>query len=106
MVHYHAPAEAIAQMANATPEQKAEGMKPWMDWQAKVGDKMVDLGSPMMGAFRLNADGTGSHNQSEITGYSIIQADDIETAKSLLKSHPHLQWTENVAIEIFECFDL
>jgi hypothetical protein len=28
MVIYHAPAEAVAQMESATPEQKAEGMKP------------------------------------------------------------------------------
>ncbi len=30
IVFYHAPASAMEQMATATPEQKEEGMKPWM----------------------------------------------------------------------------
>ena len=31
LVIYHAPAEAMEMMANASPEEKAEGMKPWME---------------------------------------------------------------------------
>lgn len=102
IVHYHSPAEAMAQMANATPEQKAAGMKPWMDWKESMGDKLIEMGSPLMGAQRINADGSTAQKQSEVTGYSIIQANDIEEAKTILKSHPHLQWADNVAIEIFE----
>ncbi len=41
-----------------------------------------------------------------VTGYSLIQADSMEEAKSLLASHPHLQWVENVAIEVFECIEM
>ena len=32
LVIYHAPAEALAEAANQTPEEMAEGMKPWMAW--------------------------------------------------------------------------
>ena len=106
MVHYHAPAEAMAQMANATDEQKAEGMKPWLAWQDKMGDRLVEMGSPMMGAHRLSPDGSDSQIGSEVTGYSIVRAEDMEAAKSLLRDHPHLQWTENVAIEVFEMFEM
>jgi len=45
MVIYHAPAEAVAQMESATPEQKAEGMKPWLAWKDSVGNKLVDFGA-------------------------------------------------------------
>ncbi len=106
IVHYHAPAEAMAQMANATPEQKAAGMKPWMDWKDSMGDKLIELGSPLMGAHVLKADGSETQGKSEVTGYSIIQANDIEEAKALLKKHPHLQWADNVAIEIFETIEM
>ncbi len=35
LVLYYAPAaEAMKMMGNATPEQKADGMKPWMEWAA------------------------------------------------------------------------
>ena len=88
---YHAPAEAAAKMANFTPERKAKETKAWMAWKDKLGDKIVNFGSHMMGAYRLNSDGTESYDRSEITGYSVIQADNPKEAESLIKSHPHLQ---------------
>ena len=101
-----APAEAMAKMATATPEEKAAGMKPWMDWKEKMGNRVLDFGSPLMGAVHLNHDGSDSHNQSAVTGYSLIEANDMDDAKSMLKSHPHLQWTPDCAIEVFECMNM
>ncbi len=49
LVIYHAPAEAMEMMANATEEQKAEGMKPWMAWAEKCGSHLIDLGTPLVG---------------------------------------------------------
>lgn len=103
MVIYHAPADAVAQMAQATPEQQAEGMKPWMAWKDSVGDKLVDLGTPLMGGTRLLPDGTFEMSKKEVTGYSVLQAKDMEEAKSLLKGHPHLAWTGGCDIEVHEC---
>lgn len=106
VLHYHAPAEAMAKMANSSPEEKAEGMKPWLAWKDRLGDKLVDFGSPMMGATRVNANGDSSQNASEITGYSIIQAESKSDAEALLENHPHLSWTEGCAIEMFECISM
>ncbi len=102
LVIYHAPAEAMAAMATATPEQKAEGMKPWMAWKESVGDKLVDFGAPLMGGQRILPDGTTEASSKEVTGYSMIEATDIEEAKSLLMAHPHLQWTGGCDIEVHE----
>ena len=99
MVIYHAPAEAMAQMASATPEQKAEGMKPWLAWKDSVGNKLVDFGAPLMGGTRLLPDGTTEISKKEVAGYSILQAGDIEEAKSLLSNHPHLAWTGGCDME-------
>ena len=102
IVIYHAPAEAMAAMANATPEQKQEGMKPWMDWAAKCGDQLVDLGSPLMGGLKLSPDGSAASSVKEVTGYSVLQAENMEGAKALLQGHPHLAWQAGCDIEVHE----
>lgn len=106
IVIYHAPAEAVAQMATATPEQKEEGMKPWFAWKDSLGDKLIDLGSPLMGGTRLLPDGSSELSKKEVTGYSFIQATDMEEAKGLLKNHPHLSWTGGCDIEVHECTEM
>lgn len=106
MIIYHAPAEAMEIMANATEEQKIEGMKPWLAWKDKVGDKLIDFGSPLWGGTRILPDGTSVPSTKEVTGYSIIQANDLNEAKSLLSSHPHLQWTGGCDIEVHECLKM
>lgn len=102
IVTYHAPAEALAQMGEATPEQREEGMKPWMAWAAKCGDKLVDLGSPLMGGLKLSPGGGSANSQREVCGYSILQADNMDDAKSLMDGHPHLEWMGECEIEIHE----
>jgi len=106
VVIYHATAEAVAQMSNATPEQQAEGMKPWFAWKDSVGDKLIDFGSPLMGGIRLLPDGRTEKSKKEVTGYSLLQANDIEEAKSLIKNHPHLSWTGGCDIEVHECTEM
>ena len=106
IVIYHAPAEAMAQMAEATPEQKAEGMKPWFAWKDSIGDKLVDFGTPLMGGTRLLPDGTSENSYKDVTGYSILQANDMEEAKNLLSGHPHLQWSAGCDIEVHESIEM
>lgn len=102
MVIYHAPAELMAQMANATPEQAAEGMKPWLAWKDKLGEKLVDLGAPLMGGIKLLPDGTTEMSKKEVSGFSILQAENMDEAKSLLLNHPHLAWSGGCDIELHE----
>ena len=103
IVIYNAPPDAWSQMATATPEQQAEGMKPWFAWKDSLGDKLVDFGSPLVGGIRLLPDGTSEKSKQDITGYSMLQATDMEEAKKLLKNHPHLTWTGGCDIEVYEC---
>lgn len=102
IVIYHAPAEAMAGMANATEEEKKAGMEPWMAWAAKCGDALVDMGSPLMGGQLLSPDGGSTDSTREVTGYSILQAENMKGAKALLAGHPHLAWTGGCAIEVHE----
>jgi hypothetical protein len=102
IVLYHSPAEAMAMMENVTPEQRMEGMKPWFAWKEKLGDKMLDLGAPLSPGIKINPDGSTESSTKEVTGYSMIQAEDLNEAKSLLEDHPHLSWSEACDIEIHE----
>jgi hypothetical protein len=103
LVIYHSPAAAMEKMATATPEERAAGMKPWADWMQGMGEGLIDGGSPFMPGTRINKDGSTTPSTNEVTGYSIIEANDQADALAKLKNHPHTQWTEGCAIEFFEC---
>ena len=105
VVIYHAPASDFQKMANATPEQMQEGMKAWMEWAAKCGDGLVDLGAPLAGGQKLSKSGSSTSDKS-VVGYSILQAEDIEGAKALLEGHPHLEWASGCEIEVHETMPL
>ena len=81
LVLYRSDRTAQEQMAQATPEQQAAGMRAWMDWAGQAGEAVVDLGAPLSPA-STGADGrTG--------GFSILQADSAEALQQVLKGHPH-----------------
>ena len=86
VVIYHAQQTVMEQMANATPEQMQEAMKPWMEWVAKCGEGLVDLGAPISGGQKLSKSGSSTSDKS-VVGYSILQAENIEGAIALLEVH-------------------
>jgi len=105
IVIYHAPVSAMEQMADASPEDMKKGMEPWMDWAKKCGSGLVDMGIPLGGGQKLTKSGS-SPSDKNVVGYSILQAEDMEGAKALLKGHPHLEWTAGCEIEVHESMPL
>lgn len=106
IVLYHAPAKAMQETANSTPEEMKKGMEQWMQWAQKCGDKLVDMGTPLEGGQKLNASGSSEPSKKEVVGYSILQANDMNEAKSLLQGHPHLMWRNDCEIEVHESMPL
>jgi hypothetical protein len=75
----------------------------WPAWFNKVGDKLVDRGSPMDNGLALNSDASTSDSASDFNGYSMIQAENINEVVSLLKDHPFLSLGKGeYSVEIFE----
>jgi len=105
MVIYHAPQSAADEMSKASPEEMEKGMEPWMEWAKKCGDKLVDLGTPLGNGKKVEKGGS-STTDSDVNGYSILQAENIDEAVSLLQDHPHLNWVEGCSIEVFESMPL
>lgn len=106
MVIYHAPIDAMEQMAKTSPEDQAKGMEGWMKWAQACGSKLVDMGSPLMNGQQLSPDGKSSNSKKNVAGYSILQAENMDEAKALLKGHPHLAWNADCSIELHETMPL
>ena len=97
---YHAPMTP-ADAAPPDPAQMDAVMGEWNAWAGRVGDGMVDFGTPLAGGVRVTKDGT-SPSTREVAGYSIIEADDMEAAVGLAKGHPHLDMPGGCEIEVHE----
>jgi hypothetical protein len=96
---YHGPATPPEEF---TPEQSAEMMRAWGEWMGRVGSSLVDGGAPFGARTAISDDGsTGA--PSDQSGYSILEAENLEAAKSLTKGHPFLsEGKGRFSIEIFE----
>ena len=99
MVLYLAPVSAERQM-NVSAEERQKGMEPWMKWMEKCGKALVDGGSPLGKGMRFSRSG-GEKTMSEVTGYSVLQVENMDAAKKLIVDHPHLMMP-GFSIEIFE----
>ncbi len=105
IVIYHAPKEAATKMTSVSPDEAKKGMEPWFEWQKKVGDKMLDLGTPLGNGMQVTKSGTAPSNK-EVVGYSVLQANSMDEAVAMLKGHPHLDWVDGCSIEVHESLSL
>jgi hypothetical protein len=68
-------------------------MDAWMDWSERNRDAIVEFGSPLGG-------------DSDVSGYSIVQAESRDAAAELFKDHPHLRMPADSSIELLEFLPL
>jgi hypothetical protein len=103
LIIYHAPMDAMAQTANASPEQQAAGMALWKAWADKVGSRMADMGAPLINGKSVNPKGSSAPSTKEVAGYSLLDAADWEELMDMLEGHPHISgWHPEATIEIHE----
>ena len=75
----------------------------WPAWFNKIGENLVDIGSPINNRFVLHSDGSKDDSATNFNGYSIIQAENINDVMSLVKDHPFLSLGNGeYSVEIFE----
>jgi hypothetical protein len=98
LVSYHAPVPLLEQIAHATPEESQASMQAWMAWTKKAGSAVVDLGVPLGNSKKI---GIAGNADATVVGYSVVQADSINSAAKLFDGHPHLK-INGCSIEIFE----
>jgi hypothetical protein len=77
-------------LANSTPEQMQAGMAAWQAWYQKCGSAVVDLGAPLDKSTTVKA-GVAESSKTAIAGYSLVLAESMEAAVSLMQDHPHFR---------------
>ena len=94
-----APVSAEVQM-NVSPEEMKKGMEPWLAWFKKHGKAIVEQGAPLGKSECIDKKGA-KKGQTQVTGYGVIEAKDMDAAKKMVADHPHLMMP-NANIEILE----
>ena len=78
----------------------------WNQWMHKLGDSLVDIGQPMAHGISVVDDGSEG-KAAELTGYSIVEAENLAEGRSLADGHRFLSEDKgNFAIDIFELIPL
>ncbi len=85
----------------ASEEGRQQAMAAFMAWVQSAGDAMVDPGAPLGRSSTVSSDGETATPASEpIAGYTVVQADDLDTAIGLVRGHPFL--TRGGSLQVLE----
>lgn len=85
-----------------TEEQGKTSDSVRQSWIEKVGKALVDVGAPMTAGKAVVDDGSVTQ-ASDLNGYSIIEAENMDEALKLVEGNPFLMdKTGEFRIEIFE----
>ena len=72
-----------------TEEGRQQAMAAFGAWVGQVGDALSDPGAPLGAAMTVSAGGVHpGAADGPVAGYSVLRADDIESAVSLVRGHP------------------
>lgn len=89
-------------MSDMSQEQMQAVMEKWAIWMGNVGEALSDIGTPFGPGSSVIDDGS-SGTAASLTGYSIVEADDIAGAAALADGHPYLSdGAGSFAIDIYE----
>jgi hypothetical protein len=95
---YRGPATPMDQI---TPDMSKKMGDAWAAWIGKVGSAMVEVGAPFGGGTAVRGDGSTT-SASDLNGYTVVEAADVDAAKALCDGHPFLSdGTDKFAIEVF-----
>ncbi len=72
-----------------------ESRAAWMAWFGGMGDHLVELGQPV---FERTTIGDCSSANTELGGYSVIQAEDFDSVLAIAKGCPYLDGDGGVEI--------
>lgn len=97
---YHAPMTP-AEATPPSPEEMQAVMAEWGAWGERVGEGMVDFGTPLANGVRVTSEGT-SPSEREVAGYTILEAESMGAALELARNHPHLKMPGGCEIEVHE----
>jgi hypothetical protein len=103
------PKYLLAYHGGSRPESEADqaaAMTAWGAWFGSLGDAVVDMGNPTGPSKTIAADGSTRDRggSNPVTGYSLVNATDLESAVSLAKGCPIL--SAGGTIEVAEAVEM
>lgn len=89
-----------------TEEEGAKVMDAWGQWFGSMGSAVVDGGNPVGVSSTVNDDGSISNDggANPASGYSLVEASDIDDALAIAKGCPIL--SAGGSVEVAEAFDM
>jgi hypothetical protein len=81
----------------ATPRDQEKMMTAWNDWFKSMGKSVIDQGAPTAPGKIVSAAGVKT-GMSEVGGYTIVDAKDIDAATKMAKGAPGMDQGMNVSV--------
>ena len=89
-------------LSDMSEEDAANVAAAWGAWIGRVGGALADVGAPLAPGSSVIDDG-GSGAPVMLSGYSIVEADDLAGAEALTAGHPYLsEGKGDYAIDVYE----
>ena len=86
------------------PEEGAKLMARWQAWMSGLDDSLVNPGHPVGKSSTVSSSGvTNDGGSNPLSGFSLVQADNIDAAIEMAKGCPHI---EHGTIEIAETMEM
>jgi hypothetical protein len=75
-----------------TPEEGTNQRAAWGAWVKKLGDAIIDPGTPLGPSIEVSSSGMTDRDSSEgITGFSMVQAENMAAALEMAQTCPFLE---------------
>jgi hypothetical protein len=75
----------------ASPEEAGRRFSEYMDWLSSLGDAAISPANPLRNTSTVHSDRTvTTGSTTSMSGYTVIEADSMETALSIAKACPFL----------------
>lgn len=88
-----------------TKEVQDKKMADWSEWMKQCGDNLVDAGNPTSNVAAVSKNGSTDYTGNErVTGYSVIKATDMDSAKHAVSMIP-LVLDGSGSVDVYETFD-
>ena len=86
-------------------EERNKVMNAWGAWFGGLGDSLVDGGNPFGASQTVAADGSVTDGAaSDLSGYTILKADNLDAAVAAAKGCPVL--LSGASVEVYETVDV
>jgi len=75
----------------SSPEERKRHFSKYLDWLSSLGDSAVSPANPLKNTSTVNSYGTvTTGGTTKMSGYTVIEAESMETALSIAKACPFL----------------